>query len=91
VSATLTIPEVAELLGVSRNTAYEQARSGQIAGVNVIRVGSRLLVPRKPLLELLGEDEGPAEADPSTVFFGPALTGSTSHATPGNGRRHVTD
>jgi excisionase family DNA binding protein len=55
-SATLTIPEVAELLGVSRNTAYEQARSGAIAGVPVIAVGRRLLIPRKPILEVLGVD-----------------------------------
>ncbi|HUG08896.1 MAG TPA: helix-turn-helix domain-containing protein [Acidimicrobiia bacterium] len=66
-SGTLTIPEVAALLGLSRNTAYEAARSGEIAGVPVISVGRRLLVPRKPLLELLGEDEDPAAAGPSTV------------------------
>lgn len=54
--ATLTIPEAAELLGVSRNTAYETARrDGELAGVPVIRVGQRrLLVPRAPLLEVLG-------------------------------------
>lgn len=58
-SATLTIPEVAELLGVSRNTAYSDARrDGEIAGVPVIRVGRRrLLVAKAPLLELLGVDE----------------------------------
>lgn len=56
-SATLTIPQVAELLGVSRNTAYEQARSGSIVGVPVLVVGRRLLVARKPILEALGMDE----------------------------------
>ena len=54
-SATLTIPEVAALLGISRNAAYEAARSGELAGVPVIRVGARrLVVPRRPLEQLLG-------------------------------------
>lgn len=56
---TLTIPEVAYLLGVSRNTAYEAARSGSIAAVPVICIGRRLLVPRKPILEVLGVDADP--------------------------------
>ena len=53
-SATLTIPEAASLLGVSRNTAYEQAKTGAIAGVPVIRVGVRLVLPRAPFLAVLG-------------------------------------
>lgn len=58
--ATLTIPEAAELLGVGRNTAYLEAQTGELAGVPVIRVGRRLLIPRAPLLDLLGlpEDAG---------------------------------
>jgi excisionase family DNA binding protein len=62
-SATLSVPQVAELLGISRNSAYEAARTGEIAGVPVIKVGRRLLVPRASLLALLGvqpEDEPPA-------------------------------
>jgi len=57
-SATLTIPEVAELLGISRNTAYQVASTdGKIAGVPVIRVGRRLLLARAPLLEALGLEQ----------------------------------
>lgn len=53
--ATMTVPEAAALLGISRNAAYEAARSGELAGVPVIRVGpKRLVVPRKPLEDLLG-------------------------------------
>ena len=48
--ATLTIEETAELLGVSRGSAYEAARSGQIP---VLRVGRRLLVPRQALDQML--------------------------------------
>ena len=55
-TGTLTIDEAARWLGISRGSAYEAARSGEIAGVVVIRVGRRLLVPKAPLFELLGLD-----------------------------------
>ena len=48
----LTVPEVAELLGISRNFAYELARRGEIP---VIRFGKRLLVPRIGLEKKLEE------------------------------------
>jgi excisionase family DNA binding protein len=53
-AATLSIGEVAALLGVSRNSAYQEAQSGEIAGVAVLRVGRRLLVPAEPLRQVLG-------------------------------------
>jgi excisionase family DNA binding protein len=46
VRETLTIPEVAVLLGVGRNTLYEAARRGEIP---TLRIGRRLLVPRLAL------------------------------------------
>ena len=52
--ATFTIEEAAELLGISRNSAYAAARSGELAGVPVIRVGRRMIVPASPLRALLG-------------------------------------
>lgn len=56
-SATLTVTEAAELLGVGRNLAYEIAsRDGELAGVPVIRVGRRLLIPQARLLAVLGLD-----------------------------------
>lgn len=55
--ATVSIPEAARLVGVGRNTAYDEvSRTGQLAGVNVIRVGRRLVVPLAPLREVLGLD-----------------------------------
>ena len=59
-SATLTIPEAAKLLGISRNTAYTVARrEGALAGVPVIRVGQRrFILPRAALLAVLGVDTG---------------------------------
>lgn len=56
-SATLTISQCAKCLGVSRNTAYEAARSGELAGVPVIHVGRRLLIPSAPFRKALGLDE----------------------------------
>ena len=55
-SSTLTITEAAELLGISRNSAYEAARSGELVGVPVLRVGRRLLVPAASLRAVLGLD-----------------------------------
>ncbi len=47
---TYTVDEAAQLLGISRNSAYEAARCGEIP---TIRVGRRILVPRIRLEELL--------------------------------------
>ncbi len=60
VSATFTVPEAAKLLGVGRNLAYEiVARDGELAGVPVIRVGRRLLIPQARFLAVLGLDNPP--------------------------------
>jgi excisionase family DNA binding protein len=50
--AALTIEEAASVLRISRGSAYEAARCGQLPA---IRVGRTLRVPRARLLELLGE------------------------------------
>lgn len=47
---TLTVPEVAEMVGVSRAHAYELIRLGRIPS---IRLGRRLIVPRKALEDFL--------------------------------------
>ena len=63
--ATVTIEEAAELLGVSRNTAYQHAaRDGTLAGVPVIHVGRRKVLPRAQLLDVLGIGE--SETDEET-------------------------
>jgi excisionase family DNA binding protein len=50
---TLTVEEVASLLGLGRTAAYEAARRGQIPSR---RVGRRVIVPVPALLEWLGAD-----------------------------------
>lgn len=42
----ITVPEAAEMLGISRNFAYELVKQGQLP---VIRFGKRLLIPRVAL------------------------------------------
>lgn len=49
---TLTIPELAQLLGISRGAAYAAAADKTIP---TIRVGRRLLVPRVALDRMLTE------------------------------------
>lgn len=48
---TVTIPEAAKLLGISRNLAYLAAARGEIP---TLKVGRRVLVPRAALEQLLG-------------------------------------
>ena len=48
---TYTIAEAGKLLGISRGSAYEGAKSGEIP---VLKIGGRLLVPRAALDRMLG-------------------------------------
>ena len=54
----ITVPEAAEMLGISRNFAYELVKQGQIP---VIRFGKRLLIPRVALEKKL--DEGVTQCE----------------------------
>ena len=49
-SLTFTVDETAQLLRISRNTAYNLVREGRLP---VLRLGRRLLVPKKGLDNLL--------------------------------------
>ena len=49
---TLSIPEAAKVLGIGRNLCYDRVKTGEIP---VIRIGRRLLVPRRALEKLLEE------------------------------------
>ena len=51
---TLSIEHAARLIGVSRTTAYRMVRDGDL---RAIRVGRRVLVLKKPLMEMLGAEE----------------------------------
>ena len=51
----LTIPEVAELLRTSEGAIYDMNRRGKLVGAT--KVGSRVLVNRRKLIEWLKERE----------------------------------
>jgi excisionase family DNA binding protein len=67
---TATVPETAQLLGVSRMTAYAAVRAGVIPS---IRIGRRVLVPRAALDRLLGgAAEGTSKAEAHAAGAGDA-------------------
>ena len=53
---TLTIEEAAKVLGIGRQLAYDKAKTGEIP---VIKIGRRLLVPRRALEKLLADPKPP--------------------------------
>ena len=63
---TLSVEEAGRLLGLSRGSAYQAARTGELP---TIRIGHRLIVPVAALEKLLagagGQAEGEAGADVS--------------------------
>jgi excisionase family DNA binding protein len=60
---TWTITEAAQLLGISRATAYEAAHRGELP---VRLMGRRMLVPRVALLRLLEhEQDAPLDSRPA--------------------------
>ncbi len=64
---TYTIVEAARLLGVAKNSAYQAVqRNGALAGVDVIRVGKRLVVPSVPLRQALGLNDETENLDDQT-------------------------
>lgn len=51
---TLSVEEVATVLGISRGLAYEMVKTGKIPSV---RFGKRVLIPRRALEKLLEEPQ----------------------------------
>lgn len=49
-SLTLTVSEAAQVSGISRTTAYECVRTGELRAV---RLGRRLVVPKTAITDLL--------------------------------------
>ena len=47
----VTVEQAAQMLGVSRGTAYALARAGDLPGA--IRLGGRIVVSRRKLLEAI--------------------------------------
>ena len=52
--ATYTVEEAARVLGISRGSAYEAVRRGDLP---VLKIGKRLLVPRAMLERILNDPQ----------------------------------
>jgi excisionase family DNA binding protein len=60
-SQTYTIDQLSELLGLSRNSTYAAAAKGDLP-FPVIRVGKRLIAPKRSVDRMLGIGEPPEAA-----------------------------
>ena len=58
---TMTVEEAAEVLGISRATAYDAVSRGEIP---CIRIGRRILIPKVALERLLESAGGAGRAGP---------------------------
>lgn len=54
-ASVIGVPDAARLLGISRSTAYDAARRGDLPS---LRLGRRVVVPVEPLRRLLGIGSG---------------------------------
>lgn len=54
---TYTVTEAAKLLGISRSTAYECVRSGELQS---LRFRSRIVIPARAIAVLLAANDRPA-------------------------------
>lgn len=70
---TLTVSEAAVVLGVSRSTAYECVRTGELRAV---RLGRRLVVPRSAITELLAGSDALGVGDDREAVRGLDAGGS---------------
>lgn len=62
---TYTVREFARLLGISGTSAYAAAHTGEIAGVPVIRIGTRMVIPRAAADRVLRGELSAAEPMPA--------------------------
>ena len=56
-SSTMKVEEAAQVLGIGRQLAYDLAAQGKLPGAR--RLGRRIVVSRKALLDFLADDSSP--------------------------------
>lgn len=66
--STVSLPEAARMLGVSKSTAYDTAKAtGELTpGVPVIKVGSRYVISMAHLRQTLGGSQPPPPPPPAS-------------------------
>lgn len=79
-TATLSVTDVAALLGLDARTVSRACQDGQLPS---LRVGRRLLVPRLPLLALLGVESGREKTDQGPTHVSTVNRPSTIGLRPG--------
>ena len=57
-SRTISVAEAGSLLGISRGLSYTEARKGSLAGVEVLRIGRRMVLSREKFEAMLGGHPG---------------------------------
>lgn len=57
-----TVPQVAKMLGINRNLAYELARRGELPA---LRLGRRLVCPKQAIDRLLGQGMPTVQEEPA--------------------------
>lgn len=82
-AAAFTVTEAASLLDVDVRTVSRACDDGQLPS---LRIGRRLLIPRLPLLALLGVDPNKSEAGAPT----PAQALTVDDSPPGGRHDHTT-
>lgn len=58
---TSSIDAAAVRLGISRTLAYSEAKRGTLAGIPVLRIGRRMVIPTAALDRLLGHESEAAD------------------------------
>jgi len=61
---TLSVDEAAQVLGISRTTAYECVRTGELRAV---RLGRRLVIPKAAIADLLAGPAAVADASVASI------------------------
>ena len=62
----VSAPEAGRMLGIGREVAYHEARSGNLGGVLVIRLGKKLVVPLAALKRVLTGETLPGQEAPAS-------------------------
>ena len=69
---TLSVEEAAKVLGIGRNLCYDRVKTGEIP---IIKIGRRLLVPRRALEKLLEQGQPLQNLAPKSGQKQPAKEG----------------
>ena len=61
---TFSVEEAARMIGIGRQAMYELVRTG---GVSSVKIGRRVVIPRRALEKLLGEEAPPVVPSEATA------------------------